>query len=336
MLVSEVIWNMNQFSTTLFSTTLKRMFTALCAVLVALSCAGCVSYGEKSSDVPAIPQRLERNADGVPMLKVYDSAAQQMKEMDLESYVMGVVAGEMRNDWPIEALKAQAILARTFTMNFLATKKSGYADADISTDVREAQAYNAEAVNDRIREAVNETRGIVMAADGEFTQAWFHAHSGGKTELPTKALEYSGDPAYLRPVDSPESEKAPEEVKRWTADFAIEDVIRACGDVGVKIAELQSFEIGERGPSGRAVNFLVNGKEVSAPSFRLQIGASKLKSTLIESVTIDNSSVIFTGNGFGHGVGMSQWGAYGMAEDGKDAEEIIEHYYSGVDLMELW
>lgn len=315
---------------------MKRVMAEVCLLCVAVGCAACMHSPEEKTDVPAIPERLERNADGVPMLKVYDGASQSIEKMDLETYVMGVVAGEMRNDWPIEALKAQAILARTFTMNFLSTKKSGYEGADISTDVREAQAYNADSVNERIRQAVNETRGIVMTADGEFTQAWFHAHSGGRTELPTKALEYTSDPVYLRVTDSPDSEKAPDEVKRWTADFSIEEVIRACGDVGVKIDTLESFEIGERGQSGRAVSFLVNGQEVSAPSFRLQIGASKLRSTLIENVTIDNGNVIFTGSGFGHGVGMSQWGAYGMAEEGRDAEEIIEHYYSGVELMELW
>ncbi len=331
MMKFEVIFSMNQRIA--FS---KRMLAALCVALIAFGCAACMHSPEARADVPAIPERLEKNADGVPMLKVYDSASQSIEQMDLETYVMGVVAGEMRNDWPIEALKAQAILARTFTMSFLSTKKSGYDGADISTDVREAQAYNAASVNERIRQAVNETRGIVMAANGEFTQAWFHAHSGGRTELPTKALEYTSDPAYLRVTASPDSEKAPDEVKHWTADFSVEDVIRACGDVGVKIDSLESFGIGERGESGRAVSFLVNGQEVSAPSFRLQIGASKLKSTLIESVTIDNGNVIFTGSGFGHGVGMSQWGAYGMAEDGRSAEEIIEHYYSGVELMELW
>lgn len=331
MLRFEVIFSMNQRIAFL-----RRMLAALCVALTVLGCTACMHSPEAKTDVPAIPERLERNADGVPMLKVYNSASQSMEKMDLETYVMGVVAGEMRNDWPIEALKAQAILARTFTMNFLSTKKSGYDGADISTDVREAQAYNAASVNERIRQAVNETRGIVMAANGEFTQAWFHAHSGGKTELPTKALEYTSDPDYLRVTASPDSEKAPDEVKRWTADFSVDEVIRACGDVGVRIDALESFEIGEKGESGRAVSFLVNGQEVSAPSFRLQIGASKLKSTLIESVTIDNGNVIFTGSGFGHGVGMSQWGAYGMAEGGRNAEEIIEHYYSDVELLELW
>ena len=84
------------------------------------------------------------------------------------------------------------------------------------------------------------------------------------------------------------------------------------------------------------MTFLVNGHEVSAPAFRLQIGASDLKSTLIDSIEMTDDGITFTGSGFGHGVGMSQWGAYAMAEQGASAEEIIQHYYTGVDLVELW
>lgn len=319
----------------------RRMLAALCCLALILSLSGCMGTNESNdadkADVPEIPERLSRNADGVPVLKVYNTASETVEEMDLESYIMGVVAGEMKNTWPIEALKAQAILARTFTMKFLTTKTSGYEGADISTDVQEAQAYDADAINDRIREAVNETRGIVMVADGDFTQAWFHAHSGGKTELPTKALDYSEDPAYLKIVESPESDQAPEEVQNWTASFSLEQVRQACADAGVSVDAIENFEIAEYGESGRAVTFLVNGQsEVSAPTFRLQIGASELKSTLIRSIEINGDEITFTGSGFGHGVGMSQWGAHQMADEGKTAEEIVMYYYSGVDLVELW
>ena len=155
--------------------------------------------------------------------------------MDLEEYVEGVVAGEMKNDWPIEALKAQSILARTFVLKFCDSKKSRYDGADISTDVSEAQAYAPENINDRIRQAVEETRGIVMVSDGEYPQAWFFAHSGGKTELPSVALDYSqGDPEYLRVTESPDSDKAPDSVKEWTATFTKDEVQKACADSGTE------------------------------------------------------------------------------------------------------
>lgn len=315
---------------------MKKLGIVLLLCLCASLMAGCMSGGTDTNRVPEIPERLERNADGVPMIKLYDAKTKSVSEIDLETYIMGVVAGEMKNDWPEEALKAQAILARTYTMKFVSEKKSQYADADISTDVQEAQAYDADSVNDRVRSAVNDTRGIVMTYDGEFPYAWFHSHSGGVTELPTMALDYSEDPAYLESVESTESEKAPEYANGWTAKFTMDEVIRACKNCGVELNSIESFKIGKKGQSGRAAEFLVNGQSLSAPTFRLQIGASKLKSTLIDSITMDESSVTFTGKGIGHGVGLSQWGAYQLAEDGKKAEDIISHYFKGIEYTKLW
>lgn len=315
----------------------------ICLMILSLLLTGCIQSITQREDLetavgelPAIPERLSAGVNGIPVLKVYNTAKQSVEKMDIESYIEGVVAGEMKNDWPMEALKAQAILARTFTLKFVSDKTSSYDGADISTDVKEAQAYNAEAINDRIRDAVKETQGIVMVSEGELPYAWFHAHAGGMTELPSKALEYRSDPAYLTPVKSPDSPNAPENVQNWTAEFTNEQVLQACRDAGLDVNSIDRFEIGEKGQSGRAVSFVVNGKTVSAPSFRIHIGASKLKSTLIDEIKIENDRIRFIGHGFGHGVGMSQWGAYGMAEDGKNAQEIIEHYFTGISLAQLW
>lgn len=314
----------------------NRWLLLIMLLALSLSCIGCAGGTNANAAVPQIPEDLRENEAGVPLIRLYDTANDTVEEIDIESYIMGVVAGEMRSDWPIEALKAQAILARTFTMKFLTTKDSRYNGADISTDIQEAQAYDALAVNDRIRQAVEETRGMVMVFDGDYPQAWFHAHSGGKTELPTKALEYSEDPAYLSVADSPEPDDAPDEVQRWTAEFTLDEIVEACCATGVEIDQIESFEIGEKGESGRAVNFIVNGEAVSASSFRIQIGASALKSTLIDSITLSDGKIYFTGRGFGHGVGMSQWGAYGMAREGEDYKSIISQYFSDIDFVRLW
>lgn len=314
---------------------LKKSLLIVFCLLIAMSFCGCMP-AENSSNLPEIPARLSQNNDGVPMIDVYDAEKKKVESTDLETYVMGVVAGEMRNDWPVEALKAQAILARTFTMKFLTDKTSRYDNADISTDVQEAQAYNAADVNPRVRDAVNKTRGTVMTYDGEFVNAWFHAHSGGRTELPHLALEYSDDPEYLRVVDSRESEDAPDSVKKWTAEFSKDEVRKACLASGTEIDKVESVKIGKTGDSGRAATLMINGKEVSAPSFRLQIGADRLKSTLIDKIEINGDHVTFSGRGFGHGVGMSQWGAYAMAKEGESAESIIRHFFSGVELNQLW
>lgn len=325
---------------------MKRLAWTLILVLALATLAGCMN-GQKPPEswtlnredgAPRIPEKLAIGEDGLPVLSVYDTGAKQLNEMDVERYVAGVVAGEMKNDWPEEALRAQAILARTFVMKFCADKQSKYDGADISTDVSEAQAYAPGSVNARVEDAVASTRGLVMAYGGEFPNAWFHAHSGGMTELPSVALEYKGgDPAYLRPTESHESDRAPDNAKEWTATFTAEQVAKACADAGVKIGEkVTSVKLGEKGESGRAKALIVNGESVSAPSFRIQIGANKLRSTLIDSVEVEDGKVTFKGRGFGHGVGLSQWGAYQLAEDGKSAREIIATYFPGVEIVELW
>ncbi len=312
-------------------------FIAFAIVIAAMGLYGCM-LTEQSKEVkkPDIPEKLKMNEDGVPEIRVYNLNSEQSSVMDIETYVEGVLAGEMRNDWPTEALKAQAILARTFVLKFIETKDSKYDGADVSTDVSEAQAYASELVNERVKTAVSDTRGLVVSSDGELANTWFHAHSGGVTELPSVGLSYKEDPQYTRSVKSNESERAPESVKNWTAEFTADEIAKACADVGVKVSKVESIEIGEKGKSGRAINLLVNGKNVSAPELRIALGADKLKSTLISDISFDGSKYTFTGKGFGHGVGMSQWGAYQMAEDGKTAEQIIEHYFKNIDVVKLW
>ena len=322
----------------------RRFFALL--IVVGLLLGGCMAEGNNAGNaleinetaaVPTLPEKLETGDHGEPILSVYNVSADKIEEMNLEDYVMGVVAGEMKNDWPLEALKAQAILARTFVLKFCDSKNSRYNGADISTDVSEAQAYAPENINDRVRQAVEETRGVVMSADGEYPYAWFFAHAGGKTELPSVALDYADqDPRYLEVVDSPDSDEAPEDVKNWTVSFTRDQVRKAAADAGLKVDVVESIEIGEQGESGRSKTLLINGQPVSAPSFRIQIGANQLKSTLIDEIQMDGDEITFTGRGFGHGVGMSQWGAYALADEGKSAAEIVQHYFSGVDIVSLW
>jgi len=322
-----------------FIAVIMMLSVALCGCMPDVSRAK-DNNGEQWTEIaekPPIPEKLKINDDGVPTLSVYDHTIEEISDMDIETYVMGVVAGEMKNDWPIEALKAQAILARTFVLKFCEDKDSQYKDADISTDIEEAQAYSYENINDRVMQAVNETKGLVMSADGKYPYAWFHAHSGGMTELPSIALDFKGDdPEYLKPVNSGDSDDAPENVKNWTAEFTDDEVISAANASGLDISALDGIEIGEKGASGRAATFIINGQSVSAPTFRISIGAGKLKSTLIDSINVSGDKVTFTGKGFGHGVGMSQWGAYAMAQAGKSSEQIIEYYFPNVGIAKLW
>ena len=114
-------------------------------------------------------------------------------------------------------------------------------------------------------------------------------------------------------------------------------MLAAAAETGLELSDIESVEIGDRGESGRAKTLRINGTAISAPSFRIQIGANQLKSTLIDKIEVDEAgNVTFEGRGYGHGVGMSQWGAYALANEGKSAEEIVEYYFSGVDVVNLW
>lgn len=285
-----------------------------------------------------IPEKLKKDADGVPLLSVYQTDEETVEQMNLEAYLEGVLAGEMKNDWPLEALKAQAILARTFVLKFCTEKESAYSGADISTDIKEAQAYDATGINDRITEAVAATRGEVLVYDGGLPYAWFHAHSGGKTARAKSGLDYEKEePGYTKSTDGMDSDKAPDDAKSWTLTLSADEFLNAAKDAGMKDASsLESIEIGEKDESGRAKSILINGQAVSAPGLRIAVGSTKMRSTLLTALSLSSGSVEMSGKGYGHGVGMPQWGAYAMAEDGKTAEEIVTYYFNGVTVEKLW
>lgn len=333
---------------------LKRIVGMLTALMLCLSLAGCAQEarplatavpeqtpgavlqpaGEKK---PEIPEKLERDEGGEPILSVYDVKRSQVVTMPIEEYLHGVLAGEMHGDWPLEALKAQAILARTFVLKFVEEKESRYPGADISTDIEEAQAYEPAAINERIRQAVSETEGMVLSSGGSLPYAWFHAHSGGKTALAQEGLDYQKEePPYTQSVAGLESDEADEEAAQWEVSFPAAEVLKAANQVGASGNQLSSIAVAKRGESGRATRLAVNGKEVSAAAFRIALGSTQMRSTLIDSLTFSDGKVVISGRGYGHGVGMSQWGAYAMAKAGKNAKEIVLHYFQDVEVVRLW
>lgn len=300
-----------------------------------------------AEDVNWPKDKLEVASGGVPQLSVYVVDDKKVENVDIETYVQGVLAGEMKNDWPLEALKAQAILARTFVLKFIEEKTSQYEGADISTDIKEAQAYDASAINDRIKQAVNDTRGLVISSGGDLPYAWFHAHSGGMTELAKAGLNWNKDePGYTQAVDSGEPEtvsnekdaKTLLEANTWEASFSAKEFAAACKKQGaeVSVASGTQLTIEQRGESGRAVTIGVGGKEINATELRMALGSMKMRSTLLTSLRMEDGKVVMEGKGYGHGVGMSQWGAYGMAEEGKTAEEIVMHYFKDVSVVKIW
>lgn len=308
-----------------------------CALLTA-----CAASSEDDLPAPTpqftLPEDIATDESGAPTLEVYVTEDETISAMDIESYVMGVVAGEMKNNWPLEALKAQAILARTFVLRFVSEKESRYQGADISTDIAEAQAYNENNINDRIRQAVEETCGqVLVTASGTLPYTWFHAHSGGMTALAREGLGWKdAEPSHTLVTEGLDSPDAPAEAREWSADFSADDFLVACRQVGADPQTIDEISIYEKGDSGRAVTLMVDGEKVPAAELRIALGSTVMRSTLLTELSSDGESVHMAGRGYGHGVGMPQWGAYALAQDGLTGEDIALHYYSGLRIVKMW
>lgn len=284
-----------------------------------------------------LPEKLKVDKNNMPSLDVYNIKTSKVENMPIEEYLCGVLAGEMKGDWPMEALKAQAILARTFVLKFVSEKDSKYPSADISTDIEEAQAYDTAGINERIRDAVEQTKGMILNAQGELPYAWFHAHSGGVTALAKEGLAYEKpEPSYTVIVKGMENSDADKDAANWSVSFPAANIMKAAQQLGISGNQLKTIQIDERGESGRAVTLLINGESVSAPAFRIALGSTEMKSTLLQSLKFENGKVSMKGKGYGHGVGMSQWGAYALAEQGETAEAIVTYYFRGVIVERLW
>lgn len=264
-------------------------------------------------------------------IKVYNTIAKQIETMPLETYIERVVAGEIDNDSPLEALKAQAVLARTFALKFMSESKSKYEGADISTDILECQAYNVERVNENIKKAVKETKGKTIKYNGDYINAFFHSNSGGQTASAKEGLNLDGDYEYLKVVKTKENSENSKNYE-FKAVFSKNEILNALRNIGASVSNISSFKIGEKGESGRCITFIIGGKEVNANTFRLAIGSTKLKSTLISDISVSDTSVTFTGKGYGHGVGLSQEYAIVLAKEGKNYKQILDYFFKDIEV----
>lgn len=274
----------------------------------------------------------DNNSEEKKEIRLFSTDTQQIQTIKLNNYLEGVVAAEIGSNAPIEALKAQAVLARTFTYKFLESSTSKYEGADISTDINEAQAYNSDWVNENVKKAVKETSGETIKYDGEYINAWFHSNSGGQTALSKEGLSLvNEEPAYLKSVKTEESDDNTQNYS-WSYTFSKDDILSALRNMGASVSNISTFKKGEIGASGRCLTFIVGGKEISANTFRLNIGSTKLKSTKIDSITVSSDSVTFSGKGYGHGVGLSQEYAIVLANQGKNYKEIISYFFDNVEI----
>ena len=253
-----------------------------------------------------------------------------INELDLEEYLYGVLKNEVDPQWPTEALKAQAVASRTWALYSLNRFASEGYDVRATT---ESQVYNGVTAEDpRTTVAVDETRGEIMTYQGRPIFAAYHSDSGGYTESSELVWGGSGYP-YLRGVTDPYSAGAPRHEWIVRMDLAtFENRVRRSGRM---ITNVTGIEVAEATPSGRAALLRVSGAHgvllLKGAELRAVLGAD-LRSTLftVRLAPDDPPQVEFQGRGSGHGVGLSQWGARGMAEMGRRYQEILSYYYSGI------
>lgn len=245
------------------------------------------------------------------------------ESIPLETYLEGVVASEMPYTFELEALKAQCVAARTFVL-----KRNLNVDDSTSSQVYRSESElieihqdNYDAMISKVRQAIKESEGLVMRYQGEYISALFYSSNNGKSN--DASWYYQNEVPYLVSVDSPWDLKYENSTSQIT--LSVSKCINALGITNMNIGDIayydngyvQSIEIGGKCFSGREVREKLN---LRSSCFKIQL---------------DGDNVNITTIGFGHGVGMSQYGAQGMALEGYDFKAILNHYYTGVSIEKI-
>lgn len=257
---------------------------------------------------------------------------QVLNRVDLEAYVASTVGGEMSASWPEEALRAQAVAARTYVLHE-AARRTGR-DWDVSATAVSQVYRGISAETDETRAATRATRGEILTHEGEPILAAFHSTAGGRTA--TAGEVWGEDRPYLRVVDVEGEEIAPHTY--WRAEFSGDALTGVLSAAGVEVGALDSLAVTRRTRSGRVERLEIRGpdgrRELRGASLRSLVGSLGLRSTLFD-VRETSSGFAFVGSGYGHGVGMSQWGARALAERGVSYRRILARFYPGTRL-ERW
>jgi stage II sporulation protein D len=265
-----------------------------------------------------------RAAGGELLVRIRDANG-SVARIALEPYVERAVAGEVWPSWPVEALKAQAVVARTYALH--ERQRNATQRWDVESSVL-SQRFARGPVAQRIRTAARATRGEYLAWSDAPILAAFHSSAGGRTASASEV--WGEDLPYLRSVDSPD-DAAPDYF--WTYQIGLDDLRAALREAGLD-PRGRHVRVLERSPSGRAARLEVLGARLSGRDLREILGGRALRSALFD-VRVEDANARFLGSGAGHGVGLCQWGARELALRGRSYAEILRHYYPGTGLRRL-
>lgn len=278
-------------------------------------------------------------------IKLLHKETEKIEELKMDEYLYGVVSAEMPASFQEEALKAQAVVARTYTIYKIVNNDGKHNDADICDDSSCCQAWiskedrldkwkEEERIENwnKIVNAVNSTQGKIITYEGKPINAFFHSNSGGTTEAPINVWGGSGYP-YLQSV-STSGEDAYSQYKS-EAEFTkkeFEDKIKEVhNDFKIDYKQKDCIKIEEYTEGNRIKSVKIGNLELSGVEIRNIFG---LRSANFK-ITIQNEKIKFEVLGYGHGVGMSQTGADSLAKEGKNYEDIIKHFYTGVKIENM-
>lgn len=289
--------------------------------------------GTRWSPRGAGPWRVgPRRVRGRIAVRARSGRIQVLNRVDLESYVASTVGGEMSASWPEAALRAQAVATRTYVLHE-AARRAGR-DWDVSATATSQVYRGIGTETDETRSATRATRGQILTHRGEPILAVFHSTAGGRTA--TAGEVWGEDRPYLRVVDVEGEDIAPHTY--WRMEFAATDLSGVVSAAGVEVGQLDALSVTRRTRSGRVERLELRGdrgrRELRGSSLRSLVGSLGLRSTLFD-VRETESGFAFVGSGYGHGVGMSQWGARALAERGVSYQRILARFYPGTRL-ERW
>lgn len=314
---------------------MKKLVAAIAVLMILLFAIPLLLVKDKGEE-----QGKETEPRDDLLIEVYMCDMDKAVTMNLEDYILGVVAGEMPTSFHPEALKAQALAARTYTMlrmrQFGGRGCSMHPGAEICTDSTHCQAYrNPEAVKkdlDKLKEAVYGTAGEVIVYDNKLIDAVFHSTSGGKTENSEEI--WSNRLPYLRSVVSRYEEHSPKYVAQQeiSIDNFVQCMKKLDPEVVINKKDIKNeIKVIKRSEGGRITEIKVGNKTFKGMDVRNVLGLNSSNFNF----NIGASTILFTVVGNGHGIGMSQYGADGMAKNGSLYRDIVTHYYQGVDIVDI-
>ena len=316
--------------------TAVSLFILLIPALLVLPSLGKDAKGELAEEPKEKSEWTALLNDPAVEVAVYRTGSEEIEKFPLEQYIVGVVAAEMPAEFELEALKAQALAARTYVVRQLNLGNTeGLPKGAVVSDSVSHQVFKSEAelkkswgsefeekIN-KIRQAVAQTAGQVITYDGQPIDASFFSTSNGFTENSEDYWE--NEIPYLRSVESPWDKESPKFTQEKS--FTVQEFEQK---LGIKVSKDDIGKVLSRTEGERIEQIQIGGKVFTGREVRekLELASSDF------SWVLRGDEIIVTTEGYGHGVGMSQYGANGMAKAGKTYQDIVTHYYQNVTISE--